>query len=213
MPNRRRAVDPTHPLGGFAQQLRQLQVRAMARAESSEALRAISVDTMAGKKDPWPCTRSAIYAALNGTRLPSPYTLCAIVTAWDPRGQEAIAEWLKVRDRVEEDLIRLRSAELPASPADGGASASGLVEPPANSSREYNEEALQELVWLLGTAAAKRDLSMQQIAVRAGLGRTTVSQAFSGRVVPSERTTAVLAHTLGLPVEDVLRKRMAALLP
>ena len=108
MPNRRRAVDPTHPLGVFARQLRDLQAGAIARAGSSDAASEISIDKVAEEKKHWPTTRSAIYAALNGSRLPSPYTLCAIVTAWDPRGQNAIAEWLKVRDRVEEQLINLR---------------------------------------------------------------------------------------------------------
>ncbi|MFD9037489.1 helix-turn-helix domain-containing protein [Streptomyces bottropensis] len=208
MPNRRRAVDPTHPLGGFARRLRDLQAEAIARAGSGEAASEISIDEVAVKKKPWPTTRSAIYAALNGSRLPSPYTLCAIVTAWDPRGQDAIAEWLKLRDRVEEQLINLR----PAAATVTSGRRTGAAPPRRGHAREeYDQEALQALVQRLKAEAAKKDLPVQAIAVRARLGRTTTSEVLNGRSVPSARTVAALAHALGLPADDLLRMRAAAL--
>lgn len=207
MPNRRRAVDPTHPLGVFARQLRDLQTGAIARAGSSDAASEISIDKVAEEKKPWPTTRSAIYAALNGSRLPSPYTLCAIVTAWDPRGQNAIAEWLKVRDRVEEQLINLRPAAAVPARRSGGTSLPRR-EPDR---KEHDQEALRELTQRLQTGVAMRDISLSGLAVRTRLGRTTISEALNGRSVPSARTVAALAHALNLPADDLLRMRAAAL--
>jgi hypothetical protein len=111
MPNHRRAVDPAHPLGAFALRLRRLQAEAVARAGNSEAARLLSPDKIAATS-PWRTSRTAIFAALNGTRLASPDTLCALVTAWDPRGGNAIGEWLKERDDVEQRLITYQRLTL-----------------------------------------------------------------------------------------------------
>lgn len=139
--------------------------------------------------------------------MPSPYTLCAIVTAWDPRGQNAIAEWLKIRDRVEEQLINLRPAAAAPSRRNGG-TALPRREPDR---KEYDQEALRELTQRLHTGVMMRDVTVSQLALRARLGRTTTSEALNGRSVPSARTVAALAHALNLPADDLLRMRAAAL--
>ncbi|MET8453505.1 helix-turn-helix domain-containing protein [Streptomyces sp. NPDC005209] len=65
--------------------------------------------------------------------------------------------------------------------------------------------ALTELRRRLSDGLAKFGLNQTELAGRARLGRTTVSQAFqSGGPVPSERTVAALARALKLPVEELL---------
>ncbi|WP_047960364.1 MULTISPECIES: helix-turn-helix transcriptional regulator [unclassified Streptomyces] len=219
MPNRRRAIDPSHPLGRFARQLRELQASARARAGSSDRAREISIDKVAVNGTPWSTSRTAIYAALNGTRLASPDTLCAIVTAWDHRGGDGITEWLRIRDQVEEDLIKLRSSTTPmATPS--GRSESDLVRlgtptphralAPSRG-RLHNAAALKELKRRLQDARAKGGLSMTQVAARGGLARTTLHMAFNGDGVPSAATVASLARVLKLDQEDLLRMRAAVL--
>ncbi|MFI0933875.1 hypothetical protein ACH4RG_19365 [Streptomyces sp. NPDC021019] len=77
------------------------------------------------------------------------------------------------------------------------------------------EEALAELRELLADALANARLTKSQLAIRASLGRTTVSEAYQvGRPVPSAVTVAALARALKLPDEKrnlllALRRRAA----
>ncbi|MGA4838157.1 NACHT domain-containing protein [Streptomyces sp. G45] len=73
------------------------------------------------------------------------------------------------------------------------------------------EEARRRLRELLTHARAKRRLAMAALARRAGLGRTTVSQALNGRHVPSEATLVALAGALDLDPDELLRLRRASL--
>ncbi|THA45643.1 helix-turn-helix transcriptional regulator [Streptomyces sp. A1136] len=65
--------------------------------------------------------------------------------------------------------------------------------------------ALTELRGRLSAGLAAADLDQTQLAARAGLARTTVSEALSpNKPVPSPRTVAALARALKLPVQELL---------
>ncbi|MET8955504.1 helix-turn-helix transcriptional regulator [Streptomyces sp. NPDC004533] len=65
--------------------------------------------------------------------------------------------------------------------------------------------ALTELRRKLQVGLARMRLSKTELAARAGLGRTTVSEAFqTDGPVPSAQTVAALARALKLPVEELL---------
>ncbi|MET7938235.1 helix-turn-helix transcriptional regulator [Streptomyces sp. NPDC005322] len=68
-----------------------------------------------------------------------------------------------------------------------------------------NNPALAELRRMLSSGLARMRLDKTALAGRAGLGRTTVSQAFqTDGPVPSAKTVAALAQALKLPSEDLL---------
>lgn len=68
-------------------------------------------------------------------------------------------------------------------------------------------QALAELKGQLRSLRAQRRLSMAALSWKAGLGRTTISQALNGTSVPSEATVARLASALGTEAEPLLRLR------
>ncbi|MFJ7157554.1 NACHT domain-containing protein [Streptomyces sp. NPDC101118] len=72
------------------------------------------------------------------------------------------------------------------------------------------EDPLSRLQQVLNVARLKRGLGMAALSRRSGLSRTTVSQAFNSRRVPTKDTLAQLAPVLGLLVEDVLELRNRA---
>ncbi len=72
------------------------------------------------------------------------------------------------------------------------------------------EDPLAELALRLRTLRAQRGLQMGGLQQRTGLGRTTVSQALNGQVVPSEATLVALAKALGTDAEPLLVLRHAA---
>ncbi|MFJ6939179.1 NACHT domain-containing protein [Streptomyces sp. NPDC101132] len=73
-----------------------------------------------------------------------------------------------------------------------------------------DEDPLSRLQQVLNVARLKRGLGMAALSRRSGLSRTTVSQAFNSRRVPTKDTLARLAPVLGLLVEDVLELRNRA---
>lgn len=73
-----------------------------------------------------------------------------------------------------------------------------------------HEDPLAELALRLRTLRARRGLQMGGLQQRTGLGRTTVSQALNGQVVPSEATLVALAKALDADVEPMLALREAA---
>ncbi|MFF3968083.1 NACHT domain-containing protein [Streptomyces griseorubiginosus] len=75
---------------------------------------------------------------------------------------------------------------------------------------DMHEGPLAELALRLRTLRAQRGLQMGGLQQRTGLGRTTVSQALNGQVVPTEATLAALARALGTDVEPLLALREAA---
>ncbi|WP_241720671.1 NACHT domain-containing protein [Streptomyces lydicus] len=75
---------------------------------------------------------------------------------------------------------------------------------------DVHEDPLAELALKLRTLRAQRGLQMGGLQQRTGLGRTTVSQALNGQVVPTEATLAALAKALGTDVEPLLALREAA---
>ncbi|MFC8495639.1 helix-turn-helix domain-containing protein [Streptomyces sp. NPDC057235] len=78
---------------------------------------------------------------------------------------------------------------------------------------EYNGEnpALVELRERLRGGMARMRLNQTDLATRAGLGRTTVSEAFSPtKPAPSPETVAALARALQLQVEELLELRRSA---
>ncbi|MFJ8208903.1 hypothetical protein [Streptomyces sp. NPDC096033] len=73
------------------------------------------------------------------------------------------------------------------------------------------EQALTELRARLSDGLARARLNQTQLAGRAGLGRTTVSQALSSAgLVPSAATVAALADALKLPVGKLLELQRTA---
>lgn len=76
---------------------------------------------------------------------------------------------------------------------------------------EGRREALADLKERLRSLRVQRRLSMTALPMRAGLGRTTVSQALNGTGVPSEATVVALAAVLGADPEPLLRLRARAL--
>ncbi|MFI9240325.1 helix-turn-helix domain-containing protein [Streptomyces sp. NPDC053079] len=76
--------------------------------------------------------------------------------------------------------------------------------------RDVHEDPLAELALRLRTLRAQRGLQMGGLQQRTGLGRTTVSQALNGQVVPSEATLVALAKALGADVSPMLALREAA---
>ncbi|MFI6338291.1 NACHT domain-containing protein [Streptomyces sp. NPDC050535] len=75
------------------------------------------------------------------------------------------------------------------------------------------QEALAELKERLRSLRVQRRLSMTALPGRAGLGRTTVSQALNGTGMPSEATVVALAAALRTEAEPLLRLRASALPP
>ncbi|MFH8753637.1 hypothetical protein ACH4GK_38485 [Streptomyces rimosus] len=71
--------------------------------------------------------------------------------------------------------------------------------------------ALTELRRRLAGGLARCRLDKTRLARKAGLGRTTVWEAFrAGKPVPSDRTVAALAHALKLPEDELLELRRSA---
>ncbi|MFJ7201591.1 MULTISPECIES: tetratricopeptide repeat protein [unclassified Streptomyces] len=71
--------------------------------------------------------------------------------------------------------------------------------------------ALAELRRRLTGGMARSRMNQTQLAARAGLGRTTVSEALSPRKpLPSRETVAALADALKLPVQELLALQQAA---
>ncbi|MFI5979763.1 helix-turn-helix domain-containing protein [Streptomyces sp. NPDC051555] len=75
---------------------------------------------------------------------------------------------------------------------------------------ERRPAALAELRARLLDGRDKAGLSMTQWAARAGLGRTTLYEAFKGAEPPSGRVVAALAKPLRLPVDPLLDLRRRA---
>ncbi|MEU9671459.1 helix-turn-helix domain-containing protein [Streptomyces bobili] len=74
-----------------------------------------------------------------------------------------------------------------------------------------NSPALTELRRQLADGLARARLNQTQLASRAGLGRTTVSEALSSaKPVPSKATVAALARALNLPVQELLALQRTA---
>ncbi|MDT0453729.1 helix-turn-helix domain-containing protein [Streptomyces hesseae] len=73
------------------------------------------------------------------------------------------------------------------------------------------DAALTELRKVLKAAMACMRLNQTDLATRAGLGRTTVSEALSpGKPAPSSQTVAALARALQLPVGELLELQRSA---
>ncbi|MCM2388114.1 FxSxx-COOH system tetratricopeptide repeat protein, partial [Streptomyces albipurpureus] len=80
-----------------------------------------------------------------------------------------------------------------------------------NDHQTERERALAGLRSRLADALAGARLTKAQLAVRAGLGRTTVHGAFQhGAPVPSAATVAALTKALGLPADELLQLRRTA---
>ncbi|MEF9902073.1 NACHT domain-containing protein [Streptomyces hirsutus] len=75
---------------------------------------------------------------------------------------------------------------------------------------DVHEDPLAELALRLRTLRAQRGLQIGGLQQRTGLGRTTLSQALNGRMVPSEATLVALVKALGADVKPMLALREAA---
>ncbi|WP_369263530.1 helix-turn-helix domain-containing protein [Streptomyces sp. R35] len=76
--------------------------------------------------------------------------------------------------------------------------------------RAIAENALAELRARLTTGLARARLTKTQLAAQAGLGRTTVQQAFRGSTMPSPETVVALCKVLRLPDGELLELQRAA---
>jgi hypothetical protein len=202
MPNRRRPIDTSTPEGRLAKRLRTLQKEAIARAASTAARRELSIDQIAGGNR-WLTSKTAMYAALNGTRLPSTDTLSALAMAWDPRGEAGRQEWLRIRDEIEDEL---QADTVSAPPLSQPAVTASSVPLPHQESPKTagSKEALIELRQRMDDARARRRLPIRALTARAMLGRTTVSRAFNRSApAPSSETVWALGRALGVPEPEV----------
>ncbi|MFH9829405.1 helix-turn-helix domain-containing protein [Streptomyces bobili] len=75
---------------------------------------------------------------------------------------------------------------------------------------DVHEDPLAELALRLDALRAQRGLTKAVLRLRAGLGKTVVSQALNGKVVPSVDTLGALAKALRTDVEPLLALRQAA---
>ncbi|MGW1396827.1 helix-turn-helix domain-containing protein [Streptomyces nigra] len=73
-----------------------------------------------------------------------------------------------------------------------------------------HEGPLSELGLLLRTLRVQHGLQVKGLVARSGLGRTTVSQALGGKVVPSEATLVALAQALNTEARPLLKLRKDA---
>ncbi|TWF92327.1 helix-turn-helix transcriptional regulator [Streptomyces brevispora] len=213
MPNRRRSIDASTPLGGFALKLLDLKRKALAQAGSSSRARAISIDKIAAPDGLWKTSRASIYAALNGTRLPSTDTLCAMVTAWDEDSAEARGRWLRLRSDVEDALMGTEPASSPGNvdaamekPLPGPQDQLGEAEFTGSSKVVPDVASHIELKQMLRDALERSGLTKSQVAARTELGRTTVSQAFNTEgSSPSANTLYALSRALRLDKTEQAR--------
>ncbi|MFI9004479.1 helix-turn-helix domain-containing protein [Streptomyces sp. NPDC053541] len=83
---------------------------------------------------------------------------------------------------------------------------------PAEPVRQHADaaEPLESLKRLLRRLRVEQGLTMGGLARRAGLGRTTTSQALNGGTVPSEATLVSLARALRTPADPLLGLRALA---
>lgn len=56
----------------------------------------------------------------------------------------------------------------------------------------------------LKIAQAKACLSIDEIVKKTGLGRTTVSKTFSGKISPTPKTIGLLAKALNVDVTEII---------
>ncbi|MGY4964531.1 hypothetical protein [Streptomyces sp. 900105245] len=129
---RARLLDRSKPLEAFAADLRRLRDSAPPRRLRKKkpgplkngepaALAPLTVDQVVAEHE---VGRSSIYAALSGRRLPSTMLLRVMVLAWDPKGADAIPQWMDRRRQVEaalslEDPVP-RHSTLPVPAGDTG---------------------------------------------------------------------------------------------
>ncbi|MFD7748064.1 helix-turn-helix domain-containing protein [Streptomyces sp. NPDC059698] len=92
----------------------------------------------------------------------------------------------------------------------GGPGPAGAVFPAEARPEQTAGAALERLKRLLRRLRVERGLSMGGLAHRAGLGRTTTSQALNGETLPSEATLVSLAQALRTPADPLLELRALA---
>lgn len=215
MPNRRRPIDPSTPLGGFAIELLEMKRKAFARAGTPQEAAEISVDRIAAASadSPWRTSRTAIYAALSGTRLVSEDALCVMVTAWEEDSPAARAAWLTRRGKVEEAIIAAKFAETPRDAARTPAPSQSMTRNDTlrwtakpDKSTYVPSAAQLRLKGELRDASRRARLTIAELAARTGLSRTTVSVALNAHNpnTPSVQTVYALGSVLkacGVPID------------
>ncbi|WP_331804956.1 helix-turn-helix domain-containing protein [Streptomyces sp. CS62] len=134
---------------------------------------------------------------MNGTRLASTNTLCALVAAWDARGRTAIGEWLVARNAVEDQLIELRSSSGATQPVRTTKSTGRVGE---------TEEAA---IFAMALTKARNGWVLTDLAGVIGVDPDVLIDYLSGRFLP---TPAVLGRVLdAFSVESPERERLVAL--
>ncbi|MFF3006112.1 YDG/SRA domain-containing protein [Kitasatospora sp. NPDC057940] len=149
---RRLPLSGTGPLVSFARELRELKERSRGTVETVVARGA---------------SRTAVYAALNGSRLPSAKNLDAMVEAWGSGSELERRQWHDRRRSAEEDLAE-------AARRQGAATAGRTPE------EEDFTRALRGLWSKVG------DPSTERVARHCDLSARTLDSYLDGRTVPTE---------------------------
>ncbi|MFD0401940.1 YDG/SRA domain-containing protein [Kitasatospora sp. NPDC127121] len=149
---RRLPLSGTGPLVSFARELREFKERSRGTVETVVALGA---------------SRTAVYAALNGSRLPSAKNLDAMVEAWGSGSELERRQWHDRRRAAEEGLVE-------AARRQGTATAGRTPE------EEDFTRALRGLWNKVG------DPSTERVARHCDLSARTLDSYLDGRTIPTE---------------------------
>ncbi|MFD4395891.1 YDG/SRA domain-containing protein [Kitasatospora sp. NPDC058478] len=149
---RRLPLSGTGPLVSFARELRELKERSRGTVETVVALGA---------------SRTAVYAALNGSRLPSAKNLDAMVEAWGSGSELERRQWYDRRRAAEEGLAEEARRQ-------GAATAGRTPE------EEDFTRALRGLWNKVG------DPSTERVARHCDLSARTLDSYLDGRTIPTE---------------------------
>ncbi|WP_316782944.1 helix-turn-helix domain-containing protein [Streptomyces sasae] len=150
----------------------------------------------------WRTSRTAIFAALNGTRLPSVHTLSALVAAWHPRGEDAVAEWMLKLNEVKQQLSAQQRG--PLARTEVVKADVGNVEPSRTPVRRGIAVPVDvpaswvdfhdELRRLYSDAGRP---SLAELYKRTTIPRSTLSSWLAGKVIPPPDRLQVLLRGLG----------------
>jgi transcriptional regulator with XRE-family HTH domain len=214
MPRHMRRLDPSKAGEGFALELRRLRDSAVKgknfiNLEQQLLAQPLSIDDAANK---FGVSRSSIYAALSGKRLPSRPTLLAMVRAWDPRGEAAIDEWMDKRRLVDEaqvtDVANVTNVVNPITSVHSESARSDVSD---GSVRSHNPRfARYHLGRFLTDLRIERKWTVKSLAAGSNMAYSSISAILRGASTPSLSTLERLLHLLG--ASDTERRQARDLL-
>jgi transcriptional regulator with XRE-family HTH domain/predicted DNA-binding transcriptional regulator AlpA len=168
---------------------------------SSKSQEPLTVDEVSSR---YAVSRSSLFSALSGTRLPSRRTLVAMVRGWDPRGEEAVSEWMERRRVVDEGL-----AIDVYKPEQRRIVAKDLARPPAAESMRTDPDMCSDprlarlrLGQMLTGLAKKRGIITKALAYDCSISYSTASGILRGATRPSDETLARILGRLNASREE-----------